>query len=56
MKMKRPSSVVGISFEVAGLQRGGAKPEWPRAIREQLRAPLSLNPLIDDPGWWDINP
>ena len=50
MKTKRPSSVVGISFESGWITAAVVRNQSGRSqIRERLRAPLSLNPLVDDP-------
>ncbi len=50
MRTPRPSSVVGISFESGWITAAVVQNQGGRArIRERLRAPLSLNPLVDDP-------
>ncbi len=50
MRAPRPTSVVGISFESGWITAVVVRNQGGRAqIRERLRAPLSLNPLTDDP-------
>lgn len=50
MRRPRPSSVVGISFESGWITAAVVRLHGGRVqIRERLRVPLSLNPLVDDP-------